>query len=322
MRNKFSELLYEYAIKDPRIYVVVADISPAGSMAKFRDEFPDRFINVGVAEQAMIGICAGLAKEGAIPFAYTIAAFSVVRPYEFIRDDIALAGLNVNIVGIGGGLIYSTLGPTHHTTDDIGLMTLLPGMKVYSPGDAKEVELVMEQRLGSHSGNGPSYIRLGKAGEPNLPVIEGNKSRSKEMTNLRFLKVQSNSKVLMISYGVLVNRLLQVSELMCETKNLRADVASMPLVSPVDWQQIEIDIAQYSLVCVVEEHQDVGSIGLQFAANGKLMNKTIHRINLGSKFIKNYGSYEQILDSSGLSVDDIANEIVREAYRLDNDGRE
>jgi transketolase len=322
MRNKFSELLYEYAIRDPRIYVVVADISPAGSMAKFRDEFPDRFINVGVAEQAMIGICAGLAKEGAIPFAYTIAAFSVVRPYEFIRDDIALAGLNVNIVGIGGGLIYSTLGPTHHTTDDIGLMTLLPGMKVYSPGDATEVELVMEQRLGTHSNMGPSYIRLGKAGEPNLPVIERNKSRTKEMANLRFLKVQNNSRVLIVSYGVLMNRILEVSELMCETMNLNIDVASMPLVSPVDWQQIEIDIAQYSLVCVVEEHQDVGSIGLQFAANFKSINKSIHRINLGSKFVKNYGSYEQILDSSGLSVSDIANGIAREASRYDNDGRE
>jgi transketolase len=321
MRNKFSELLYEYAIKDPRIYVVVADISPAGSMAKFRDEFPDRFMNVGVAEQAMVGICAGLAKEGAIPFAYTIAAFSVVRPYEFIRDDIALAGLNVNIVGIGGGLIYSTLGPTHHTTDDIGLMTLLPGMKVYSPGDAKEVELVMEERLRSEYNTGPAYIRLGKSGEPNLPGTELIKSMSKGISNLRFLKVQKGAKILIISYGVLVNRALEVSDLMSKTKNLEVDVASMPLVSPLDWQQIENDIAKYSLVCIVEEHQEVGSIGLQFAASSSLRNKIIHRINLGSKFIKSYGSYEQILDSSGLSINEIVNAIVREASKLDHDDK-
>ena len=144
MRNTFSDILYEIATQDPRVYVVVSDISPAGSMAKFREEFPDRFINTGVAEQAMIGICAGLAREGAIPFAYTIAAFSILRPYEFIRDDIALANLNVNIVGIGAGLVYSTLGPTHHTIEDVGIMSMLPNMKIFSPSDTNEVRAGMK----------------------------------------------------------------------------------------------------------------------------------------------------------------------------------
>lgn len=314
MRNKFAEILYQHAVIDPRIYVVVADISPAGSMAKFRDEFPDRFINVGVAEQAMIGICAGLAREGAIPFAYTIAAFSVVRPYEFIRDDIALPNLNVNIVGIGGGLIYSTLGPTHHTTDDIGLMTMLPGMQVYSPGDGKEVELVMEQRLGKAAVNGPAYIRLGKAGEPMLPEIEYPESDLRPMSNIRFLKKHKKAKVLLISYGILVNRALEASGSLESNHYVFADVASMPFLAPLDWSKITEDVTQYELICVIEEHQEVGSIGLQFAGNENLrkLKKSIIRLNLGSSFVKSYGSYEQLLDSEGLSVEVIVQRILNE----------
>ncbi|MGQ0812078.1 MAG: transketolase, partial [Nitrospiraceae bacterium] len=88
MRNKFAETLYECARDNPKIAIVVADISPAGSMEKFRQEFPERFLNVGVAEQSMIGICAGMALKGLQPFAYTIATFSLYRPFEFVRDDL------------------------------------------------------------------------------------------------------------------------------------------------------------------------------------------------------------------------------------------
>ena len=125
MRNAFSDHLYELAIKDESIYVVVADISPAGSMLEFRRNFPDRFINTGVGEQIAIGISAGLAREGKFPFVYTIAAFTALRPYEFIRDDIALQELKVCLVGIGGGLIYSSLGPTHHTLEELSILYLL-----------------------------------------------------------------------------------------------------------------------------------------------------------------------------------------------------
>ena len=121
MRNTFSEALYEEATKNPEIYLVVADISPAGSMAKFTTEYPDRFINVGVAEQTMIGIAAGLALKGCQPFAYTIATFSLYRPFEMVRDDLGYQNLPVTVVGMGAGVIYSTLGGTHHTQEDIAI---------------------------------------------------------------------------------------------------------------------------------------------------------------------------------------------------------
>src|ERR687888_1751569 len=126
MRNTFSEALYKAANENPDVYIVVADISPAGSMGKFRDQYPERFINVGVAEQSMIGICAGLALKGCQPFAYTIATFTLYRPFEMIRDDLGYQNLPVTVVGMGAGLVYSTLGGTHHAQEDIAVAAAIP----------------------------------------------------------------------------------------------------------------------------------------------------------------------------------------------------
>ena len=121
MRNRFADTFYELGKADPRLCVVVADISPAGSIAKFRNEFPRRFINTGVSEQIMIGMVAGMAQRGLRPFAYTIATFTLYRPFEMVRDDLCYQNLPVTIVGIGGGVTYSTLGATHHAQEDVAI---------------------------------------------------------------------------------------------------------------------------------------------------------------------------------------------------------
>ena len=121
MRNRFADTFYELGKADPRLCVVVADISPAGSIAKFRSEFPRRFINTGVSEQIMIGMVAGMAQRGLRPFAYTIATFTLYRPFEMVRDDLCYQNLPVTIVGIGGGVTYSTLGATHHAQEDVAI---------------------------------------------------------------------------------------------------------------------------------------------------------------------------------------------------------
>jgi transketolase len=141
LRDTFGNVLYEEACKNPEIFVVCADISPVGSMQRFREEFPDRFINVGVAEQSMIGICAGLALRGCRPFAYTIAAFALFRPFEFIRSDIGGQNLPVCIVGMGAGA-YQDHGLTHFTgEDDITIANTIPNIKVLQPKDLDEVVL-------------------------------------------------------------------------------------------------------------------------------------------------------------------------------------
>src|SRR5262249_59984777 len=126
MRNRFADVFYELGKKDSRLCVVVADISPAGSIAKFRSEFPRRFINTGVSEQIMIGMVAGMAQRGLKPFAYTIATFTLYRPFEMVRDDLCYQNLPVTIVGIGGGVNYSTLRATHHAQEACALGGPIP----------------------------------------------------------------------------------------------------------------------------------------------------------------------------------------------------
>ena len=141
MRNNFADRLYFNAKRNKKIYIVAADISPAGSMELFRKKYPNRFINVGVAEQIMISTCAGLAMRKCRPFAYTIAAFSLYRPFEMIRDDLCYQNLPVTIVGMGAGTIYSTLGATHLTQEDISISKSLPNIQVLTPCDTFELEV-------------------------------------------------------------------------------------------------------------------------------------------------------------------------------------
>ena len=145
MRNTFSEELYKNAKKNKKINIVVADISPAGSMQNFRKKYPKRFINVGVAEQVMIGLCAGLALRGMRPFAYTIATFTLFRPYEMIRDDICYQNLPVTLVGMGAGTIYANLGGTHLAQEDISIAKSLPNMSIIAPSDPSELKEAVKQ---------------------------------------------------------------------------------------------------------------------------------------------------------------------------------
>src|SRR5438874_5336166 len=165
MSFSMQKTAYEIAKTDPRLFLVVADISPVASAAAFQTEFPERFINVGVAEQVMVGVSAGLALRGCIPFAYTIATFTIYRPFEMVRVDCCYQNLPVKLVGIGGGVTYSTLGGTHHAQEDIAVMSALPNMSILAPCDPLET---VAATWASALASGPVYLRLGKAGEPNL----------------------------------------------------------------------------------------------------------------------------------------------------------
>jgi transketolase len=166
MRNSFADSFYAAAKEDERQCMVVADISPAGSMERFRQDFPRRFVNTGVAEQIMIGVAAGMAMRGLRPWAYTIATFAMFRPYEFIRCDLAYQQLPVTVVGVGGGVTYSQLGGTHHAMEDVAVACAMPGMRVIAPCDPYET--AEATRWCAAQEGGPVYLRLGKAGEPVL----------------------------------------------------------------------------------------------------------------------------------------------------------
>src|SRR3954447_23056573 len=132
MRGAFANTITELAERDPRVVLLTGDL---GYMAlePFSDRFPERFFNIGVAEQNMVGVATGLAEAGFIPFVYSIVTFASLRPYEFIRNGPILHQLPVRIVGIGGGGEYGTAGPTHHGLEDVGIMRIQPGITVIAP---------------------------------------------------------------------------------------------------------------------------------------------------------------------------------------------
>ncbi len=162
MRSTFLETLLEEARKDERIYLITPDLG-YGVLESFGQEFPNRFINAGIAEQNAIGMAAGLALNGKVPYVYSIIPFVVSRPYEQIKVDVAYMNTNVRLVGVGAGFSYGPAGATHHSLDDLALMRALPNMTVTAPGSLNETEDLV--RYSVHH-KGPMYIRLAKRGEP------------------------------------------------------------------------------------------------------------------------------------------------------------
>lgn len=295
MRNTFSETLYACAKEDPRVSIVVADISPAGSMAKFRDEYPERFINVGVAEQVMIGICAGLALKGQQPFAYTIANFTLFRPFEMVRVDLCYQNLPVTVVGMGSGVVYSTLGGTHHTMEDVAIASALPNMQVICPCDPLEV--IDAVKYCASQKNGPVYLKLGKAGEPRVtekaidPFVIG---------KIRYL--QRGADVCILTYGPIIAKTLQVAEALA-AKGKTVSVVSVHTLKPLDRPGIIQALQNHKHVLVVEEHVPHGGlasrvkeIAWEIQAPCKL-----DAFTLKDEFIHCYGSYEDLLAAHGIT---------------------
>lgn len=300
MRNTFASTFYELGKTDDRLAVIVADISPAGSIAKFRDDFPERFINTGVAEQVMIGLCAGMAQKGMRPFAYTIATFSVFRPYEMIRDDLCYQDLPVSIVGIGGGVSYSTLGGTHHAMEDVALMTGLPNMTVIAPCDPAETAaatryLAVENRH-------PAYLRLGKAGEPDLtagapdPWVFGRIRRLREGKGTAFL-----------TYGPIAATVVEVAKQMAERDGTGPSVVNVPTLKPLDRDGIAKVLSSHDRVVVVEEHVPHGGLGsrVKELAWDVRAGCDLRLLSLRDEFIHTYGSHKDVLKAHGLDAGSI-----------------
>jgi transketolase len=307
MRNAFAKTLYQIGSQDPRVFIVVADISPAGSMAQFHDEYPDRFINVGVAEQSMIGICGGLALRGCIPFAYTIATFTIYRPFEQVRDDLCYQNLPVTVVGIGGGVTYSTLGGTHHAQEDIAIMSALPNMSILAPCDARETESATWECT---KRSGPTYLRLGKAGEPDLtaeapePFVFG---------KVRLIK--PGNDVCILSYGPIAKMALDVAEKVSTAQGRSVAVVTTPTLKPLDVTGIQRILASYETVLVIEEHSEVGGLAArvkQIAWDQKAGCR-LHTFSLKDEFIHFFGSHAELQAAHGLSVPIIC----REAFGLE-----
>jgi transketolase len=294
VRNTFSQSLYEEASRNPDIHVVVSDISPVGSMAKFSSEYPSRFINVGVAEQSMIGICAGLALKGCRPFAYSIAAFSLYRPFEMVRDDLCYQNLPVTVVGIGSGMIYSTLGGTHHTQEDIAIAGALPNMQIVVPCDP--LECAEATRWCARQENGPVYLRLGKAGEPVLTA----EAEPWQFGKMRYLR--RGRDICILTYGVITGMAARIADGLA-ARGRSPSLAVVHTMKPLDRAGILDALQRHRQVVVIEEHAPQGGLAAQakqIAWDGRATCR-LDTFTLQDAFIHHYGSYEELLAVHGLS---------------------
>ena len=297
MRNMFAKTFHEAAQKDPRLCVVVADISPAGAMVQFREQFPDRFINTGVAEQIMIGMCAGMSMRGLRPFAYTIATFALYRPFEFIRDDLCYQNLPVTVVGIGGGVTYSTLGGTHHAMEDVAVASSLPNMRVIAPCDPEEARAATQWCVGQEEG--PVYLRLGKAGEP---VITGGAKDPFAFGKVRLLR--EGSDVCIIGYGPILKMAMDAA-IAFEGRKISAAVVSVHTLKPLDREGIAAILLKYPKVVVLEEMVPQGGLSASVKALAWESGATckLHCMTLKDEFVHVYGKHEDILAAHGLTLD-------------------
>lgn len=298
MRNSFADTFFELGKNDPRLCIVVADISPAGSIAKFREHFPDRFINTGVAEQVMIGLTAGMAMRGLRPFAYTIATFSLYRPFEMIRDDLAYQNLPVTVVGIGAGVAYSTLGATHHAHEDVAVACSIPNLSVLSPCDPLETRAATEY-CATQTG-GPIYLRLGKAGEPVL-------TQSAEPFQFgRIRKLRDGSNTCILSYGGIMKAALDVADAL-QAKGESVAAYSVHTLKPLDVAGIRDVLSRFRRVIVIEETSAENGLGPKTKQIAWDMRATceLETFALKDEFIHLYGSHDDLLRAHGITVPQI-----------------
>ena len=305
MRNSFANSFYDLAKNDRRIYLVVADITAAAGVAAFEKESPERFINVGVAEQVMVGMAAGLALRGCIPFAYSIATFTIYRPFEQVRVDCCYQNLPVKLVGVGGGVNYSTLGSTHHASEDVAVMSALPNMTVLAPCDPAETALVT--RACVEKVPGPVYLRLGKAGEPDLT----SKADPFEFGKLRFLK--PGNEVCLLSYGPITKMAFGVAERIESKTGKSVAVVSVHRLKPLDESGVAGVLARFPVVAVLEEHAPFGGLGplVKGIACDTGTRSAVRTYALKDEFIHTYGSHAELLKAHGLDPDRIASELTQ-----------
>lgn len=296
MRNMFAETFYHLAREDARLCLAVADISPAGSIQAFREAYPERFINTGVAEQVMIGLCAGLALRGLRPFAYTIATFALFRPFEMVRDDLCYQNLPVTVVGIGGGLTYSTLGGTHQALEDIAIASALPHMQVIAPCDPDETRAATiwcaQQTLG------PAYVRLGKAGEPRLTA-----DAEEPWTFGRIRRLRPGAQHAILAYGTIMKLAIDLTDALRDAGVMVA-VYSVHTLKPLDRARLAEILCRYDHVVTIEESVPAGSLGVQVKALAQEMSAgcRIDAFALQDRFIHNYGTHADLLAAHGLTV--------------------
>jgi transketolase len=307
MRNAFAAAVTELAMADRRVVLLTGDIGNR-LFDTFKEKAPGRFFNCGVAEANMTGMAAGMALCGLRPFTYTITPFASTRALEQIRLDVCYHNVPVVIVGTGSGLSYASLGPTHHSCEDVAMLRSLPNLTVLCPADAAEVRQVVRAVVQLP---GPAYIRLGKKGEPQVHQA------LPELVIGRALVVRSGSRVCLIGMGPLVAMAQETAKVLEARQGLSAEVVSMATVKPLDQEFLREAFQRFEVVAVLEEHSRIGGLGAAvaewLAEQRPQPRPRAALLSFGTPdaFLDEAGSQDYLRERVGLTAQRVAEETAR-----------
>ncbi|KKT89050.1 MAG: hypothetical protein UY32_C0035G0005 [Candidatus Jorgensenbacteria bacterium GW2011_GWC1_48_8] len=295
MRNAFIKILEEEAAKNKDIYFLTGDLGYS-VIENYQAKFPKQFLNVGVAEQDLAGIAAGIASTGKIVFMYSLGNFPTIRCLEQVRNDVCYNNLNVKVVTVGGGLHYGALASTHHATEDLAIMRALPNITVVAPGDRAEAELATRAII-RHKG--PCYLRLSTENElykkrPKFKIGEA-------------ITVRKGSDVTIISIGGMLKVALDAAEMLKNNK-INARVISMHTLKPLDARTILKAARETKCIITIEEHTLMGGLGSAvaevLAKNGGRVR--IQMLGIPDMFSKKIGDRDFLRAHFGLTPQNVA----------------
>ncbi|MET0520632.1 MAG: transketolase family protein [Jiangellaceae bacterium] len=294
-RNAYVKTLADLAQEDHRIVGVVNDSVGSSKLDAFRKAFPDRLINVGIAEQDMVGVAAGLANGGRIPFVSAASCFLTARALEQIKADVAYSNRNVKLCGMSPGMAYGELGPTHHSIEDIAWLRAIDNMIIVVPADPVETAAAMRWAA-DHEG--PIFIRVSRMGVPQIYADDY------EFVPGQAITVREGDDVTIISNGTVLWRALAAAEQL-QTEGIEARVLSMPTVKPLDVDAVVRAARETSGIVTAEEATTAGALGGAVAETVVAHHPTRMRI-LGVPEFAPTGSAGYLLDRYGMSPGGIA----------------
>jgi transketolase len=300
-RAVYGQALLEAARENDGFFVISADLGQSSGLTRFKEEFPDRFFNAGIAEQNMIGIAAGLAKDGTCVFASSFAPFVTMRACEHVRMNMGYMQLNVKTVGIGSGLIMSQLGNSHYGIEDSAVMRAIPGMTVIEPADAVQIVKAVEALCEYDK---PAYLRL--TGGPNLPVVYEDDI---DYCIGKAITVREGKDICIFATGTMVYNAVKAAGIL-EQQGVQAGVVDMHTIKPLDRSSIDDNIDK-KLIVSIEEASVVGGLGGAISEYlAPLKEKPPLKI-LGIKdCYPHAGSYEYLIKQCRLTPDCIAEDIL------------
>jgi transketolase len=299
MRTAYLDTLYDLASKDTRVYALISD-NGAIVYDKYRRHLESQYLNLGISEANMLGMAAGMASCGKIPFAYTIGAFLAYRAFEFIRNDICLQKQNVKIVGTGAGEVYSALGPTHHSTEDLGGLRSLPNLTILCPASPLEVK---KATVAAYEYEGPVYLRLGTNKEPEVYKEDYSFKIGKAVT------LRAGNDVTLVGTGSILKDILDAAELLCK-EGIQVRVINMHTIKPIDKESIIQAAEETGRIITVEDHSVIGGLGSAVAEIIAEAGKGVFFKRIGLQdFSNGYGTYMQVKKMNGIGLERICDEV-------------